>query len=373
MTIKEFHIKLDIGLQRLNSKIFKNLRDEEKDILIYWGTLNFIKSQISDNLNLTQKGFDESIFRLDSLNEIKKTVTLPIYTVEPNSNIYKVFRPKDYLHYVRSNTNSYNLCKLNSVTPNNLNISDSYRIAIVNMQNFSIFPALNNFSNFVITTSDDVLPTPTVTIQYKNTKNVQNIVTNAGSFDFINFIIDDFNAINSNIEVYFERFADIYKPYCLIFVYKDLTLNYNSIMLSTIVESSQTINNSNFTGTFETISYNKLQNNTITTFVNGNNIPVSSEKVDLLNSTTFHKTTKKNILITFENSFIKIFADSSFLPKDFKLTYLKKPRINNIFANITCELNENVHYAVLESTLKLASVLIQTSNLNQINSIFQTN
>ena len=86
-----------------------------------------------------------------------------------------------------------------------------------------------------------------------------------------------------------------------------------------------------------------------------------------------HNCTRIGKLITFENSFIKIFADSSFLPKDFKLTYLKKPRINNIFANITCELNENVHYAVLESTLKLASVLIQTSNLNQINSIFQTN
>lgn len=373
MTIKEFHIKLDIGLQRLNSKIFKNLKDEEKDILIYWGTLNLIKSQISDNLNLTRKGFDENIFRLDSLNEIKKTTILPIYTTEPNSNIYKVFKPKDYLHYVRSNTNSYNLCNPKFTIANSSNISDSFRVAVVNMQNFSAFPALNNFSNFIITTSDDVLPTPTVTIQYKNTKNVQNIVTNAGSFDFINFIIDEFNATNSNIEVYFERFADIYKPYCLIFVYKDVTLNYNSIMLSTIIENTQVITNSTFAGVFETISYNQLKNNNVTNFVNGNNISVSSEKVDLLNSTTFHKTTKKNILITFENTFIKIFADTSFLPKDFKLTYLKRPRINNIFANITCELNENVHYDVLESTLKLASVLIQTSNLKQINSIFQTN
>jgi hypothetical protein len=355
MTIQEFHINLDIVSDRMGAKIFAGLGSEKKDILIYNGTLKYIDDRIAEELNVTKKGFEFGQIRIDELEELKTSFSSPVYKDTFDDNVYFVPLPSNYKHHIRSKVIIYTNCN------KEIKINLENKISKVAPVYYKIGGTASkpsaNIDIFGVVVKDN---TGTETLIYKSTLE-KNIYSEEANFDLLYYFINDFNQRVSDIKVRYEHCYGVYLSNNLFFTSDNL--NYTNIKL---------VKFSNLSNTYVDIT------GTDTNFVNKNftvvnpiddlptedvsTIVTSSTIIDKLLKTPFYKSQKEGIRVTIEKGLLKIFTDKLLIPKELKMTYLRMPQINNIFANISCELNPNVHYKVLEAAISIAATVLTPAN-----------
>lgn len=347
MTIKELHLQIDIIIQRLKSEIFEGLVPEQKDILLYWGTLKLIEDTLKGNGML-----DSSEGNADLLEELKTTVTLsPFIKVKDELSVVEL--PINYLRHIRSRTASIVNCS-KAVTLDTVNSSERLCGVPFTFE----YPANQDFQI--------VLKKGAAETVISFTKFLQPIYTDEGKFDLLNYIITKFNEYGLDISLRYEKYNYLSYDDTLMFV--TANTDYTGILLRTAQGDTPIY-------TFDTIVNTGYDISDISAYniITGKNVISSSSDIDLLNTGSFTKSTKEFPRITLERGKIAIWHTNKFIPKTLELTYIRKPKINNIFAGVTCELNAAWHYKVLEKTSNLIAGLMGNYNYELIKNELKTN
>ena len=96
MTVKEMHIGIDVGIQKLNSNVFRNLEPQEKDWLLNEAVYKFINNRISNKTNAIQQGYQSIQKRYDDIESLLTKKTLTAYKIDAKTVFG--FLPYNYFH-----------------------------------------------------------------------------------------------------------------------------------------------------------------------------------------------------------------------------------------------------------------------------------
>jgi len=100
MTPQEIHIALDAELQKINSFSTKSLEAQEKDYFLNNESLKFIKQRTNSDSNSKQTGFEDTVKRLDDIQELIKPLRSQIQINNQGESFITL--PSDYFSYVVS-------------------------------------------------------------------------------------------------------------------------------------------------------------------------------------------------------------------------------------------------------------------------------
>lgn len=89
------------------------------------------------------------------------------------------------------------------------------------------------------------------------------------------------------------------------------------------------------------------------------------DDIDTILRDPFNKPKSYKVPITFSRDSITVYTDGTFSVEEFWLTYIKKPAV--VDANTNCDLDEQLHYTIVEGAIELAKVTlgINTQELNK--------
>jgi len=105
MQVLDSHIALNIAIQKMDSNIFDNLKDEELDWALNWAQDNFIRNYFNSLSNRMRQGFEDNQLVTDYLQSLIRT-----YKAKPvvQSESHCAFAlPTDYLFHDTTELNIY--------------------------------------------------------------------------------------------------------------------------------------------------------------------------------------------------------------------------------------------------------------------------
>lgn len=353
MFIVEQHILFDQILQQLNSNRKGTIQPEEKDILINYYTYEWLRS----NLPVTQTslGFEDNESKYDKVQELKRTIVKPLETVALSYTTDKTYVrslvPMDYLHHVNSrSTLKYNCA---GVTPSTTSGTNYY--ATVTFTN-DVPPAPNTYFN-----------TMTITINLRsNAVNYpitlftasligKSLYSNAAKFEIINYAINYINntkrfyhsggTIWADVEACWERYNNSY--YANKFVIRVIDNYQRTATVNPYIPYDATVNTRvgggaiAATASFSTTSYayTSLTTSTSSSLYEKRNRLISSERFDVLDD-PFGKTKYESPIVILENNEFRVYYNSTFVPSNIILNYIKKPILVNYYAGVSSDLND---------------------------------
>jgi len=346
-TAEELHIAIDNRLQQINSNRVKSVLPEYKDMRLNEAMLQFIETRVNSNLNPIHEGFTDSIKRYDDIQELLRTVTVPVY-IDNNKVLANL--PADY----------YKLVSSSSVISYNCNSISYNQIVPINIQTI-VVPFLTDntgiggkyYTNFVMNIDGSIVYSSAV---------LGDIYDPIGKFLIINHIIEVFNN-NPNYDIYWEQYLTHYEPGCFIIVPK---------VIGNITSGSIIYNGVSTNGTLTSYSYSTYSNTIFSNTKTVKNGLGNREYVDdMLNNYYYNKSMYRKPIATIQEGSLNIYYNNKFIIKEVNIDYIKRPRLINYKLNTTCELdNAEVIVAIaVENILADKSYNINLiSNINQLKS-----
>lgn len=319
-TVKELHIALDQSLQAINSNRLGVIKEQEKDWL-----LNETQFRLIDIIIDPRKraGYEDDQVTYDMLLPVKKDVVLPVYNIDDTRG-YAIL-PADYIHRDSINANVvFNCDRLR--TDSIIDITNRY--VTLDLLNISA----PYFSNFKITVNGIVFDA--------TANNYASFNRLDALFMLVNTVIDFYR--NNDIEVYWERYADVYKQNTFYFIGKNgspintAIIEYNGLTLAStiLVKSRNTINTNNFT----------VLNNQPTSLE-------STEYIDDMLQHLFFTTVPNKPLITISDYLIMVYYTSDWFISSIKLRYIKRPTLINSVTGSMTEL-KNISDKIIQFTVQ---------------------
>ncbi len=344
MTPKEFHISLDLQLQKINSNAYGNIRPEEKDWLLNESVLRFIKDRINPRSNTKQQGFADTIKRYDDLEDLITTENIPLYKNDDDS-LYGIL-PYNYFHLLKDKTLVANDCQ--GLT-NTTQVGVSTRVCVAQLKD-----AVNLYSTFKIeldngsgySTLIDVSQFPYL---------ASGIPTLDAKFIIINFVLQQWNKIgNGQFFVTWETYDNIYVPNSFIFV------SYNLPDLSVRI-TTDTID------IFPFINENHIKYNyTITNVSLVPNRLVKTDECDDMLQHSFSTTIATSPLSKLESGRLIVYHKKKFIANSLTMDFIRKPRKIDINLNQGCELDESVHDEIVDITVQRIKAILESKNYQAI-------
>jgi len=340
MTIQELHIGLDQELRKMNTNVFGALLPEEKDWIIYQSTLKFIKTRTNPRSNSRGIGFQASLKRYDDLEELITPGFIPVYRYD-SSSVYGIL-PRDYYQSIGFSANvAWDCDDLTLISSSN----NAYYAVVP-------FPApastSNIFAGFKIQLTDFNNVVTTI-FNLNDYPGLSNGVSDATLyFDIVNLIID-VNRTNQDIEIWWEKWHNVYVPNSFIIVTKSNQQFLNTHSSVTLTTNLSTSGNIGFSNT----SFTRYGN----TAPNSTDSPVDivkTEDADAINSFSFGKTKHTRPNATLFSGYIRVYHTKRFILNSVTADYIRKPRHNSIVLNRTCELNPRVHDEVIALAAQVA-------------------
>lgn len=107
-TVKELHVEIEQRIQQITSNRRRSIAPEFIDMVLNRAALSLIDERLSNKTNLKREGFDESSIRVDDLQSLKRSLTIPIkgyvrYNDELLVNPYGYANiPGNYYRYIKA-------------------------------------------------------------------------------------------------------------------------------------------------------------------------------------------------------------------------------------------------------------------------------
>lgn len=338
-TIKELHIDFDLKWNNLSSFKFRALESYEKDWFLNKAYLAYVKTK-TDEIRSVTGGIKNSTTRLEELSPILEIVSQPMY--KEKDNLYYSFLPAN--HFNELSENLYHYCCVEGKEFVEANVE--YQTAAIKFNDikwgssnltFKIYADFIKPDLTTITVNLFTLATHTtvpITIDYR--------------FYLINLILQEVNRIVGNqINVYWERFNDIYTPNSFIFV----TLNKTNKLSSIKFEYDLTLTGTDTTlsGTKTIKQYNPVDEDL--TICKADCRLVDNEVFNRLNKNPFSRTSKASPLAYLKGDKIYI-ENKDFIPKEIELSYYRKPNMLNY------EMDKNPELGVRDSLDHVSDKLV---------------
>lgn len=322
MTPKEMHIGIDIGLQMITSNRKSIVEPKEKDWILNQAVLQFINTRVNPKSNPKREGFEDTQKRYDDLADIKNAVSLTVYV----NKDYEQFcvLPCDYLHLVNDRSILEYNCNGFDLTTSNI----EKQVCYVSFTDDNTTGA--KYGNFNILLDG-------VSIFNISSYPIGSLYTNSSKFEIINIVLEEINK-RSDIEVYWERYDNIYKKDQFIFISLTNTafqidLNYSGYASGHI--SSQIVTYVQYNNTFSNL---KEKENRL----------VSSEHIYAINDDNYGKTSWKSPLSALIGRRLKVLRDDDFVIDSINIEYIRRPRFINIEINQGCEIHPNFHQEIVD-------------------------
>lgn len=388
MTVKEMHIDLEQGVQRLASNVNLKISDEQKDFFLNKNQLRYIKSKV-DNYN-KENTFEDKQKHLDDIQAVlQRNYLLDAYlsndfaittsTNLSNKETYTIL-PSDYLYLVADKSIIYDDCHTIS---DNLNAtqnvyktlhvvpfyygaltsstSNPYADFKISFNSKDIFKPANGLPGL---SASDVLDKngQRYLLGYQTSSSDNNWGTGypntKSAFYVINHVLQFLNAkstfanpiqIGTDLlyNVYWERYDEYYYPNCFLFVTNapsnvvstnTFTITFNGSNTSTsILKILLTNKIFSIDGTFRQVS-NRLTKTQFAGDVNINNV--------------FYKTLPDSPNSTLIDDKLIVHFNEKFIIKKVLLDYIRQPRLISLKLNQECELTSSVHPEIVDLTIE---------------------
>lgn len=158
MQLLDSHISLGIAVQKMDSNVYDNLKDEEMDWALNWAQDNWIRSYFNSLSNKTRQGFEDNQQVTDYLQPLIGTYSVRPY-VQPFGHCAFAL-PNDYLYHDSTQLEVY-VDKCGEIVWNETNLSETVYYLQFNTTHAFNYLGVTDFTNFDITLSDkttSVLP-----------------------------------------------------------------------------------------------------------------------------------------------------------------------------------------------------------------------
>lgn len=342
MTISEMHIQFDIELQSLNSKRFGEVEPEEKDVLLNNSITDFVDLSIDpDEIKAKKYGFEDSIRKYQGIEKLIRNEEQPYFTTSQYPDAVYTDIPTDCYRYIRSRSSSKFSCNdILEVTTQNY----TERVFIIPFVKDTHDTNLYRDYTFTINSID----------VFKNEFG-EGFNTQDAKFVVINKVLDHFNSNNFyGLRVTFENYkGKVYRD-SYVFVTTDLTVPL--IILSTSDGQDQT-------KAFTQFTYTKITPATTNIVTSSDRLIENDDSFEdvLVNSLT--KTKALSLITTLQgNKLFAFYNLKSFLPQTVNIRYVTRPAIVSSVYNVSCDLNEDYHKAIVRMAAQRASAITQSKN-----------
>lgn len=367
-TVKELHIGIDVALQSIDTNRKLVFKSHEKD----W-VLNEVMYQEILNMTNALKGnrqFEDRILYINALQSLKsKPVDLRIYKTDNDNEVFSVL-PANCLTPIASQSVILPKPFKKDIV---YNTEAKYDIA------YSVVPFLkaNNLIDYKTTLikfgDTDVLFKADATRPFSDNKPLYPLDTfqqNDSRYMLIPLILEKVNRDGSGVELYWEKFLDIYQPDCFIAVVRP------DVFDKTLTSSKGTrkfdINTTAITLAINTVSqtckFTLYNTNVIVGADNQKRVSipnriVSDEEVYKISDNVFARSSKESTTSVIDNGFIRINVDETFAVESLRLKYYRKPVLINHVTGTMCEITDDFFLInlVAKTAVKL-SARIQDEN-----------
>jgi hypothetical protein len=347
MTPQETHNYINLGLQKMGSFAYDNIKSEFIDAAFNRMGDAYISDKTTRRNDPKQAGFEDNITRLSSIRELVTEAHLIAFNdVTAQFSIL----PANYFSFVEAQASLTYSCTNSAIT-------------------FSISPVSEYIATLSFTKADFGVPSSTPFSATKIYKVINTVPIEIFDFsDFstgLNDLDEIFTVINkaldeinrqSNLKVYWESYKGIYYPDQFIFVSNDdAFLNQGvKVEYTAVLNSSSAFTSTPYTKFNEATSNNTSTKNSFCRLV-------SNEEIYHLLNHPFGKTNLESPLMTIFNDTIEIFRDKRFILNELILKYIRKPRRMNLNLNQSYEIQDTrAIHKIIDMTVEYLSATIES-------------
>lgn len=330
MNAREIHIALDSGIRGVNPRLHDSFINERKDFIFNYVMMGMIREWINV-LSSSEDQPSEKITYQD-LSDIRQTIKKPVYSGTNTNEVFCILPPNlleldtenisaevNIGSAPRSSLNTKYIAK--TELKDDADLYSQFKIIVdsTTIFNISDYPAINS-----ILTGNEV------------------------KYYLINLILEEVNR-KGIVEVYWERYYDIYEPNNFVFV--------SSTNVSTLIFDHKNVDyevdftSRNFTSKF--ISESVVKTNPVR-IVNANFSYTATDP--------FNKTSYESPLGKYEEGLIKVLHDETFVITNLSVTLYRKP----VFLNLALDRAPNLKKSILNAAIEKTIVFIKNSTLNGV-------
>jgi len=349
MLVREMHIGIDIGVQKMNSEKLEDLRAEEKDWVLNEAQLRFIKNRTNRKSNQKKDGFEDTIKRYEDIEELIESVSLPVY-IKDSETMFSIL---PYNHFLLVDSFSDIIYNCNDVIKTEIDIIK--KISIVKFKEDTV----KKFKEYKLSYNDGTNLTDIFNMQdYSFTENSptgNGLIDNEERFYIVAHILEVVNRLN-DLEVYWENYNGKYYPNSFIFT----TNNQNASSIDVNIDLT----------TIETYNFTDLIFKSYTTdeTIKGKypHRLVKTDDIRHLMQHSFGKTIYSSPLSTMSKNFLNCYHDKRFIFSKLYVEYIRKPRLISLSLNQSCSLNDKFHEEIVDEAVQLIKARINANDYRNI-------
>jgi hypothetical protein len=335
MNVFEMHIEVKQATQNIAANTRRKLQSEEIDWILNKNVERFIADRVKPKKD--GSGLHEvNQFDIDGVRTLLSTAEC---TAKVDGTDYKCMLPADYSFLLSDDSRVTLICGTSSFTPTSVT---------ENVLRIPLKQSVKSAAKFYETVSITIDGT-THTLADLNTNNAGTYNGLASKQEI--FVVRDAmlsHLRSKNVEVYWERYHDIYYPNHFLFPGRAA----GSITIDSGTDSTTS-------GTVGTITYTKYN-------LNGDkwspNRLTASSQISVMIDTAFVKSHYHSPISELEGNYLIVHGDRSFIVSKSRVNYVKKPRKINLALAQNCDLPEEFHPAICDMAVEYFKAMTQDPN-----------
>lgn len=367
-TVRELHIGLDIALQSIDTNRKLVFKPYEKDWVL--NEVMFQEILSMTNALKANRHFEDRIAYVNALQSLKAyPKTLQMFKTDTDNEVFAVL-PADCLTPITSRA---------TILPKpfkkdiGLDSTTSYKVA------YSVVPLLKaatlaDYKLLKIKFGDtDILFDLTNKRKFTDLKAlfpIDDMNKDETRYVLIPLVLEYINRHLKGVEVYWEKFLDVYQPDCFIMVVKpdefDTTKTSSNGTRKFDIATTKITTSVNTTSQICDFVYYDVTSIVGASTQRRKDIPnriVSNEEVFKIDDNVFARSNGESTASVIDSGRIRLFTNDSFTVEKLRLEYYRKPVLINHKTGVTCEINDEFFLINLvnKAALKL-SARIQDEN-----------
>ena len=331
-SVKEVHIAVENGLQHITSNRKQSIKPEFIDMALNMSVLKFIETTVVPEKNVIGRGLDHNQVTYDELVPLIKSTSLPVYLDELGE--YYSILPFDYKNHVASEAYiQYSRDLEEAETENDIKYVYSVEFPDDNSEDS------NKYRSFELYIGDIIIG------------NIHSVHSKEAKFIIVNHVINRVKNQHKDIEVYWQRYGNVYKA-------------NNFIIVSNISKVPVRVSYTGISrdGILNIITLDKVVNNS-----NKRSTASITKNVDkyFVKDNYYHTSNAHNHLnLTIEGDKIIIPSDINYRPISLKLDYITTPKLFDYKTNVMPELT--VTEKIIDLTIQRLKAIIKDEGYSHI-------
>lgn len=322
MTIREVHIEINQSLQKVASNTTRKFLSEEIDWVVNKMQSRFLQMKLQpfERGKVPKNSVDQ--LTTDSLrNLIVSGKTIQAY--KDTTKRVKCILPSDYMYLLSDASLAINNCRVTS--------TEGSSSIVVNELKATPSPLSSNpyYTDSTLTIGSTVISIPSGLV---NSNSYGGYIKKEDISELVAYYLH--KARQAGIEIYWERYDDLYKPQTFIII--------GSYAPISLVHDSTTVTDLN-TYTLTKTQYNEV----VATHYTVNRLE-ATENIPNLLTTSFYTTSLQSPISELVGTNLYVYHDDNFKVRKCEVSYIRKPQRVSLSLGVDCEIAEEFHQTICD-------------------------